>query len=211
MTHVKQFLLAMLIVTIGASKAMATEEAMYRTVLKDKGFEVRLYEPHIVAETIVEGDFSGAGSKSFNRLFKYISGSNNSRQKISMTSPVSQAAESEKISMTSPVGQQKEADGRWAVSFMMPASFTMATLPEPKDPLVILKQVPERYIATVRYSGRWSEERYLYFKGKLDAWIKVNNLIVEGEPTWARYDPPFKPWFMRRNEVLVPIVKPKLK
>ena len=211
MKHVKQFLLGILIVTIGASSAMATEEAEYRTVLKDNGFEVRLYEPHIVAETIVEGGFAGAGSKSFNRLFKYISCNNNSRQKISMTSPVSQAAESEKISMTSPVGQQKEADGSWAVSFMMPASFTMATLPEPKDPLVVLRQVPERYIATVRYSGRWSEKRYLFFKGKLDAWIKVNNLTVEGEPTWARYDPPFKPWFMRRNEVLIPVGKPMSK
>ena len=195
----------------GVVGVMAIEEADYRIVFKEKTFEVRLYEPHIVAETIVDGDFDGAGKKSFNRLFKYISGNNTSQQKISMTAPVTQEAESEKISMTSPVGQQQDASGDWAVSFMMPEKYTMATLPEPKDPLVVLKQVPSRYVAAARYSGVWSEKRYLHYKELLDAWVAENKFSVDGETMWARYDAPYKPWFLRRNEVLIPIEKPRFK
>lgn len=183
---------------------MAIEEAEYTVVLKEERFEVREYEPHIVAETIVDGDFEDAGDEAFGRLFKYISGNNKSRQKIEMTAPVRQAAASQKIDMTSPVGQMR-VDGRWAVSFMMPASFTLETIPEPKDPNVILRQVPARNMAAVRYSGFWSEKGYLSNKAKLEAWIDEKGFITVGEPVWARYNPPFMPWFLRRNEILVPI------
>ncbi|WP_227498751.1 SOUL family heme-binding protein [Marinobacter sp. ELB17] len=186
---------------------MATEEAEYTVVLKDKNFEVRDYEPHILAETIVDGKFSNAGNKAFGRLFKYISGDNTSQQTIEKTSPVAQEAESEKIDMTSPVSQKRENDS-WVVSFMMPASYTMETLPAPKDPKVVLRQVPTQRIAVVRYSGTWSEEGYQNNKNKLDAWINENGFRVIGEPAWARYNPPFMPWFLRRNEVLVRIVIP---
>jgi hypothetical protein len=187
-----------------AGDAMAIEEAEYRVVLKEEHFEVREYEPHIVAETIVDGDFEEAGDKAFGRLFKYISGNNKSRQKIEMTSPVGQAAASQKIDMTSPVGQV-QVDGRWAVSFMMPASFTLETIAEPKDPNVTLRQVPARSMAAVRYSGFWSEQAYLNNKAKLQAWIDEKGFNAVGEPVWARYNPPFMPWFLRRNEILVPI------
>ena len=186
---------------------MATEEAKYKVVLREQDFEVREYEPHIIAETLVDGDFDKAGNKAFSRLFKYISGNNKSRQKIEMTAPVAQGAGSEKIDMTSPVGQQ-EADGRWAVSFMMPASYSLETLPEPQDPEVVLRQVPARHIAAVRYSGFWSEEGYMLNRDKLETWIKKNRFRVVGGPIWARYDPPFMPWFLRRNEILVPIAYP---
>lgn len=186
---------------------MSVEEAKYTVVLKDQSFEVRRYEPHVLAETIVDGDFDGAGNKAFSRLFKYISGNNKSRQKVAMTSPVSQGAASEKIDMTSPVGQQRE-NGRWAVSFMMPSSYSLETLPEPNDPNVTLRQVPARYIAAVRYSGFWSEEGYRRNKDQLEAWMNKKDLRVVGEPIWARYNPPFTPWFLRRNEILVPIAKP---
>ncbi|MBK5104669.1 MAG: heme-binding protein [Burkholderiales bacterium] len=207
MVYVKQAVLAILLAILGSGKAMATEEAKYKVVLKEKIFEVREYEPHILAETLVDGDFDKAGNKAFSRLFKYISGNNNSRQKIEMTAPVAQGAGSEKIDMTSPVGQQEE-DGRWAVSFMMPASYSLETLPEPQDPKVVLRQVPARHIAAVRYSGFWSEEGYMRNRDKLEAWIKKNRFSVIGGPIWARYDPPFMPWFLRRNEILVPIANP---
>ena len=183
---------------------MAIEEAEYTVVLKEERFEVREYEPHIVAETIVDGDFEDAGDEAFGRLFKYISGNNKSRQKIEMTAPVGQAGASQKIDMTSPVVQM-QVDGRWAVSFMMPASFTLDTLPEPKDRNVILRQVPARNMAAVIYSGFWSEKGYLRNKGKLEAWIDEKGFRTVGEPVWARYNPPFMPWFLRRNEILVPI------
>lgn len=189
---------------LGAGNAMAVEEAEYRVVLKEDRFEVRDYKPHIVAETLVDGDFEDAGNEAFGRLFKYISGNNQSRQKVEMTAPVGQSAESQKINMTSPVGQ-KQVEGRWAVSFMMPASFTLETLPVPQDNNVILRQVPSRHMATVRYSGFWSEEGYMRNKAKLEEWIDEKGFITVGEPVWARYNPPFMPWFLRRNEILLPI------
>jgi len=199
--------LAFIVVLLGAANAMATEEAKYTVVLEQQSFELRSYAPHILAETVVDGDFEDAGSKAFSRLFDYISGNNKTRQEVKMTSPVSQEAVSEKIDMTSPVGQQRQND-RWAVSFMMPATYSMTTIPEPTDPDVTLRQVPAQYIAAVTYSGFWSEERYLSNKDDLEAWIEKENFEVVGEPVWARYNPPFMPWFLRRNEILVPIANP---
>ncbi|MEJ2501493.1 MAG: heme-binding protein [Campylobacterales bacterium] len=186
---------------------MAVEEAKYSVMLKDDKFELRKYEPHILAETIVDGDFEDAGSAAFNRLFKYISGKNKRQQKVAMTSPVGQYPSSRKIKMTSPVSQ-KEHDGKWVVSFMMPASFTLETTPEPLDSSVELRQVPARYIAAVRYSGFWSLKNYNRNLEKLKGWIKEKGYRPIGEPIWARYNPPFMPWFLRRNEILVPVEPP---
>ena len=121
-----------------------------------------------------------------------------------MTVPVSQEQAGEKISMTAPVSQQRIQE-KWAVTFMMPASYTMETLPTPDDPYIKLRQVPARRVAAVRYSGFWSEEKYLLHKEKLEKWIKDNSFTVTGEPVWARYNPPFTLWFMRRNEILIPV------
>jgi effector-binding domain-containing protein len=207
MLHLWAIVWAVFITFFGAENAMAIEEAQYTVMLKEQNLELRRYEPHILAETLVEGDFDSAGNEAFDRLFQYISGNNRSREKIQMTSPVSQEATSQKIDMTSPVGQQRE-NGRWAVSFMMPASFSLETLPEPKDPNVVLRQVPARYIAAVRYSGFWSEKAYLTHKKELEAWIEKQGFSVTGEPVWARYNPPFMPWFLRRNEILIPVLIP---
>jgi len=191
-------------ILIGANTAMATEEAPYQVVKTEEIFELRDYPPQLLAETIVDGDLEGAGNKAFRLLFRYISGDNRSRQKIAMTSPVSQEQKGEKISMTAPVSQQRVQE-KWVVSFTMPASYTLETLPVPDDPRVILRQVPARRVASVRYSGFWSEEKYLLNKAKLDTWIQENGFVVVGEPVWARYNPPFTPWFMRRNEILIPV------
>ncbi len=143
---------------------MGIEEAGYRVVRSDGIFELRDYAPHILAETVVDGTLEDAGNQAFRRLFRYISGENRSRGKITMTAPVSQEAAGEKIPMTAPVGQQA-AGGKWAVSFMMPASSTLATLPLPDDPAITLRAVPARRMAAVRYSGTWSESNYLQYKG----------------------------------------------
>ena len=183
---------------------MAVEEAQYEVLKKENRFEIRDYEPHILAEIIVEGDIEQAGNKAFSRLFRYISGDNRSRDKVKMTAPVSQEPRKQKIKMTAPVGIQP-AQTRWAVSFMMPASYTLETLPEPEDPEIIIRQVPPRKIAAVMYSGFWSESKYLHYKKKLEAWIHKEGLTILGEPIWARYNPPFTLWFLRRNEILIPI------
>jgi len=192
------------VIFIGAIDAMAIEEAAYTVVIKDEKFEIRDYAPHILAETFVEGDFEEAGNKAFNVLFGYISGDNRSREKVAMTAPVSQEPKGEKIKMTAPVGQQRVQE-RWAVSFMMPASYTLETLPEPEDPKVTLRQVPARRMAAVRYSGFWNEKGYLRYKLELESWINENGLTIVGDPIWARYNAPFTPWFMRRNEILIPV------
>ena len=195
---------AVAIIIIGAMDAMAIQEAKYEMVKKDNKFEIRDYAPHILAETVVEGDIKDAGNTAFKRLFRYISGDNRSREKVAMTAPVSQQPVGEKIKMTAPVGQQRVKES-WAVSFMMPASYTLETLPEPENPKVTLRQVPARRMAAIRYSGFWSEKGYLRYKLELESWIHEKGLTIVGDPIWARYNPPFTPWFLRRNEILIPV------
>jgi len=183
---------------------MAVEEAEYTVSVKQDELEIREYAPSIVAEVIVDGEFEDASSAAFRTLFKYISGKNTAQSKIAMTAPVSQKAEPEKIAMTSPVGQRKSDQG-WAVSFMMPASYTMDTIPVPDDPSVVLREIPAHRAAAIRYSGVWSEKAYRKHLSSLQEWMKSQNLESAGEPVWARYNAPFTPWFMRRNEILIPL------
>jgi effector-binding domain-containing protein len=199
-----QIVIAVMVIIIGVIDTMAIEEAKYKVLEKDNRFEIRDYDPHILAETIVEGDLEEAGNKAFNKLFRYISGDNRSRNKVAMTAPVSQQPMGEKIKMTAPVGQRRVQE-KWAVSFMMPTSYTIETLPEPEDRNITLRQVPARRMASVRYSGFWSEKRYLRYKSELESWIYERGHTIVGDPIWARYNPPFTPWFLRRNEILIPI------
>jgi hypothetical protein len=186
--------------------AAAVEEAEYSLLKKDGAMELRAYAPSIVAETRVDTDFEDAGNRAFRKLFRYIDGDNLAQQEIAMTAPVSQAPASEKIAMTAPVAQ-RPATGGWVVSFMMPASYSMDTIPQPSDPAVQLRAVPAYRAAVIRYSGFWSEEGYQEHLQELLSWIAAQKLEVAGEPVWARYDPPFKPWFMRRNEIVIPVLK----
>jgi hypothetical protein len=172
--------------------------------MKEESYELRQYELHIVAETIVEGDFDKAGNEGFRRLFKYISGENQKKQSIAMTTPVSQETGSEKIAMTAPVSQERTG-GQWRIAFVMPSEYTMDTLPQPVDPKVSLRQVPSRRMAAITYSGSWSRERYEEQKTLLGAFIQRHKLSPLGEPVLARYNSPFTLWFLRRNEVLVPV------
>lgn len=197
-------LLSLFLLT-GAPLAMAIEEPAYTLLEKDNAFELRRYDAQIVAETIVEANLEDAGSKAFSRLFKYISGANQSQQKISMTAPVAQSKASKKISMTAPVSQEQMDSGSWRVSFMMPAEYTLETLPVPENPKVSLREIPERDMAVIRYSGFWSEKNYQTHYLKLQAWLESRNLDKLGEAVWARYNPPFMPWFLRKNEIQIPV------
>jgi effector-binding domain-containing protein len=180
------------------------EKASYSVLEKDGRFEIRLFEPCIVAETVVESDFAEAGNVAFRRLYDYISGENRKRESIAMTAPVSQEARSEKIAMTAPVSQERSGD-KWVVSFLMPDKYTMQTLPEPVDPAVTLREVPARKMAAVRYSGTWSKKRYEEQRARLEEFIEDQGLEIVGEAVFARYDPPFQLPFLRRNEVLIPV------
>jgi len=186
--------------------AIAIEKAKYTVLEKEDGFEIRKYDPQIVAETFVEGDLKEAGNEGFRRLYAYISGENTKEQSISMTAPVSQETGSEKIAMTTPVKQEMK-DNRWRITFLMPAEYTLETLPEPNDTRVRLTEESDRLMVAVKYSGTWSEEGYEKNRALLEEYIHKRGLTKTGEPVWARYDPPFMPWFLRRNEVLIPIEK----
>ncbi len=187
-----------------AETAVAIEKLPYNVLEKDGRFELRQYDTYIVAETTVEGNFKAVGNEGFRRLFNYISGSNRTKQEIAMTSPVSQESNPEKIAMTAPVNQER-IEGKWRIAFVMPSKYTLETLPEPIDDQVKLKEVRGRLAAVVRYSGTWSRDRYEEKKGRLEDWIRQKSLVPAGEPIFARYNPPFMPWFLRRNEVWIPV------
>ncbi len=172
-----------------AGTVMATEEAKYKVIQADGDFELREYDPQVVAETIVAGDMAEAGNRAFGRLFQFISGNNLAEQKIAMTAPV---------------GQQAATNG-WTVWFVMPADHQLATTPVPKDAQVTLRQIPAQRMASVRYRGRWTRSLYDSEEQRLREWIAAQKLSPTGAAVWARYDPPFMPSFFRRNEVLIPV------
>lgn len=195
-------LIAVTLLVTGA--AQAVEEAEYTVVLEDGDFEIREYASSIVAETVVSGEFEDAGSRAFRKLFNYIDGENHASSEIAMTAPVSQQAEGRKIAMTSPVSQEPAEEG-WAVSFTMPAAFTMDTIPQPNDESVVIRQIPAYRAAAIRYSGTWSQKNFDEHLSELQDWIDLKDLETAGDPVWARYNAPFTPWFMRRNEILIPL------
>lgn len=181
--------------------AMA-EEPKYKVVRKSGDFEIRVYEPYIVAETVVDtGDVDAASSEGFRRLGGYIFGGNQSKQKMDMTAPVT-SQRSEKIAMTAPVTSAKRGAST-IITFMMPSSYTLETLPVPSDKRVALREVPARKFATLSFSGRWTDENFSQHTKELEDWVKKERLEIVGEPILARYNAPFVPSFLRRNEILI--------
>jgi effector-binding domain-containing protein len=183
-------------------EGMTYESPTYRVVDRFAEIEIREYEPYLVAEATVDGGFEGAGNRGFQILAKYIFGDNQGKRKIAMTTPVSQEiADGTKISMTAPVTQEKAGD-RYTIQFMMPAEYSRAELPEPNDPRITIREVPARRFAAVRYAGTWSKRNYEKHLDQLLDTLSAEGYEPLGEPIWARYNPPFMPWFLRRNEIL---------
>jgi hypothetical protein len=180
--------------------AAATEEPRYSIVARHEGFEVREYPPYLVAEVTVPGPAGAAGNQGFRLLAAYIFGGNKGERKIEMTAPVTQAAAPTRIEMTAPVSQQV-VPGGYVIQFVMPARFTLATLPEPMDPAVRLREMPGGRYAVIRYSGTWSDANYREHLEALQRGAAAAGLSTVGEPVYARYDAPYVPWFMRRNEI----------
>jgi len=189
---------------LAGGPALALDKPQYTVVAENASFELRQYEPYVVAATSVRGSFEEAGNEGFRRLLRYISGHNQASGKIAMTAPVGQRP-GQKIPMTAPVNQRAQ-DGDWLVTFMMPSSLSAADLPAPLDARVSIQPIRGRLIAALRYSGRWSEARYRRHEQRLAKALDNAGLVIDGEPELARYDPPFMPWPFRRNEVLIPVV-----
>lgn len=200
--------------------AMATEEPRYDVVAHLGAVEIRSYPPILWAETTVEGEFDRAGNAGFRRLASYIFGGNRvtggteASAKIAMTAPVAmRPARGERIAMTAPVamrpaGGTDDPQGTspaWVVAFAMPGEWTLETIPRPVDLAVSLREAPARMVAALRFSGTWSSERFADRERELLEQIAASRWRIVGPPETARYDPPWTPWFMRRNEVLVEV------
>jgi hypothetical protein len=194
-----KMLAGLLIATMPLS-SQAIEEPSYDVVQQLDGVEIRQYAAYAVAQVLVSGPADKAGSEAFPILAGYIFGKNKSATKFDMTAPVTQAAASVKLEMTAPVTQAAAAGG-YVVQFVLPKGVTVASAPEPIDPRVQLREVPGSRVAVIRYSGFWSQSNYDEHLGKLQAALQAAQVAWSGEPTLSRYDPPFTPWFMRRNEI----------
>ncbi|MGZ8992550.1 MAG: SOUL family heme-binding protein [Burkholderiaceae bacterium] len=198
-------LAATIVLGLLSPMAIAIEEPKYTVVREYDGFEIREYSPYLVAEVVVPGPAEEAGNQGFRVLSSYIFGKNRGERKISMTAPVAQAPASAKIEMTVPV-TQAAANGAYVVQFTMPSDYTLETLPEPLDPQVKLKEAAGGRFAVIRYSGSWYERNFTEHLEKLERAVEAAGLSTTGSPIYCRYNAPFVPWFMRRNEIWLKLV-----
>ena len=186
-----------------------TQQQPYDVIEHADGFELRRYPAHLVAEVTVAGSFESAGSAAFRALAGYIGGRNTAQDAIAMTAPVLQEpATSQTIEMTAPVVQTETEQGNYVVAFVLPASLTLDSAPAPTDPDVRIREVSERIAAATRYSGRWSESSFARHRAELRAALDTAGFTAVGPARFARFDPPFKPWFLRRNEIVQDVIQP---
>ena len=181
----------------------AIEEPDYTVVRRLADIEVRQYAAYPVAEVVVPGPADAAGGQAFPILAGYISGKNQGERKLAMTAPVIQAAVAADVVQTAPA-----AAGGFVVQFVLPKGTMTASAPEPVDPRIRIREVPPEAFAVIRYSGFWSEANYREHLAKLEEALRAADLAWTGEPVYSRYDAPFVPWFMRRNEIWLRVSDP---
>lgn len=172
--------------------AMALEEPEFELLQTTEDYEVRRYADYIVAEVDVAADtMDDAGNDAFRVLAGYIFGKNEPGEKMNMTAPVE----------SRPAG-----DGNaYTYAFVMERQYTLETLPKPLDPRIRLTVRPSRVMAVRRYSGSWSEKNYRKNETALIDALQAAAVRTIGAPELARYNSPFTPWFLRRNEVMIEI------
>lgn len=165
---------------------MAVEKAEYKVLVQEGSFELRSYEPMLVV-TSRESDLSGGNG--FNQLFNYISGNNQDSKKISMTAPVIDTLE----------GQQS------TTSFVMPKDFELQDIPQPNDSALKPREIKERQVAVIRFSGTINSQTINDKKNQLEEWLKEKDMKPIGAMELARYNAPYVPPFARRNELIVEV------
>ena len=165
-----------------------TEEAAFRLVARRGNVEFRRYAEHVLASVTVSGTFETAPNMGFRPLVGYISGENRDKTQIAMTAPVFHEATS---------------DSSHVISFVLPNGTT--TVPDPMRSSVSTHVVPPLTVAAVRFSGGWKTLRARGHEAQLIRQLSEWEITPAGATLFARYDPPWKPGFLRRNEVLVPI------
>ncbi|MEI8144931.1 MAG: heme-binding protein [Alphaproteobacteria bacterium] len=180
------------------------EEPPYATELREGRAEIRIYEPMIVAETLVAGERKAAVNTGFRLLAAYIFGANKPKAKIAMTAPVQQQSV-QTIAMTAPV-TQTASDGRWRVRFTMPREWTLETLPAPNDARVHLVEVPPLRVVALRFSGFVTENAIKARVEEIRNFADAHQLKIAEVPILSFYDPPWTLPFLRRNEVMFEII-----
>ncbi len=183
--------LCFILLFCASATVQAIEEPKFEVVETLGKTEIRRYQAYWVAQTKILGDFGEAGNEAFRPLVGYLSGDNNAGEKISMTAPV----------------QQRSMDNQHVVKFVMPRKAVAGGLPDPTDAAITLEEVPAQLVAALRYSGSWKESRYRDFEQQLRQQLQASSYDICGAATWARYNPPFWPGFLRRNEVLIPVAE----
>ena len=159
---------------------------------KYEGFELRQYEPCVIAEVSSLDNYQEAGQNAFRSLFSYISKGNSNAEKISMTAPV--------IALT-----QHGLDSQtWKISFVMPAGSLMESLPAPTNGRVVLRELSTEKCVALSFKGRASLDLIKKKEAELRALAAENNLRLKAETRVCRFDPPFKPGFLHYNEIVIP-------
>lgn len=181
-----------------------TEQTEYKVVEVKKDYEIRLYPAHIVAQTEVQGTYQEALNQGFRILAGYIFGGNTKKERIAMTAPVVEQKTSEPIAMTAPVTATIEGETR-TITFSMPRSYTLETLPTPSDPRIKIVTQPEMKMAALRFSGFRSAASTLSKKQELLDALKRDKVTTVDEAQYAGYNAPWTPPWMTRNEVLIEI------
>jgi hypothetical protein len=183
---------------------MAVESPEYEVLRHDGHFELRRYAGYLTATVrVTAGDYGRAMNEGFNPLADYIFGNNRASDRISMTAPVTAGrACCQKIAMTAPV-TAKQAEDEYAVSFTMPSGYSMDDLPRPNNPAVSIEAVGAHLAAVARFGGHFSGSKAARAQAELESWIGDQCLTAVGEPIAAQYDPPWKPGFARRNEIMI--------
>lgn len=185
------------------------EVAPYNVMHTDGQIEIRHYDMLVLVSTQMNGDMDETRA-AFNKLFRYISGENAGTAKIEMTAPVfmnPETSKSEEIAMTAPVFMNQDENKKWKMSFVLPSSFDYETAPTPRDPDVTVEKIVDLDVAVIRFSGLLSKDNALKHRSKLESWIEENDYTISGPFKIAGYNPPWTLPNMRRNEVLIPIVK----
>ena len=171
---------------------MNVETPAYNSVRAEGAVEIRDYPALVVAETIQSGSRYDAVRKGFSPLAGYIFAKKRSGDKIAMTAPVAQIAD----------------DNGWRIQFVMPSGSTLENLPKPAENSVKLAEIPERRVAAIRFAGVADDALMAGKESELRAWLAANDL-QGGAATFAYYNDPLTPGFMRRNEVLIELAPPQ--
>ena len=199
------FLTSLLLINNLFNPAMATEEPEFKLVSEEGEFQIREYDPKIIAQVEVEGDFDEASSRGFKLLADYIFGNNlldGASKKISMTTPVEMSPLADNLSMTSPIMDDK-VNSKWSINFVMPQEFSLDTLPKPNNFQVNIIEVPKEKYAVIVFSGLIRESSYAEKADLLINYLNENRLTQQGAIKIARYNPPWTLPFFRRNELMV--------